>query len=133
MKLSEAIRRGAKMRPQAFQYFFAADGPGHTCALGAAAEGFGVLGKCITEEFGQLRPIGEIVGAIFYDATNEAPCGCIPLGWMLHNQIAHLNDVHKWTREAIAEWVEVIESKLEAEAQHTMAHQNEVALIAAPF
>jgi hypothetical protein len=111
MKLSEAIRRGAKMRPQNFGSFYDSNGTGTTCALGAAGEGFGILGACLKNEFGILRPIGDRVGAMFYDATHPSPCGCIPIGWMLHNQIAHLNDVHKWSREAIAEWVEVIENK----------------------
>jgi hypothetical protein len=127
MKLSEAMRRGAKMRPQAFQFVFIADGPGATCALGAAAEGMGILGACISSQATSvLRPLGEKVGSMLYDTRQQSPCGCIPIGWMLHNIIAHLNDVHRWSREAIAEWVEVIEGKFEVEQRQSPWNQDTV-------
>ena len=110
MRLSDAIRRGAKMRPQNIGSFFSEKGSGSTCALGAAAEGCGVLGACLNSS--SLYPLNNR-WPMMYDSHHESPCGCIPTGWMLHNQIAHLNDIHKWSREAIAEWVETIENKQE--------------------
>lgn len=112
MKLSEAIRAGAKIRPQGFGELYGSRGT--TCALGAAMDGSGMYGRinvykhfpvCTTEAFAM-------------------PCDCASPGVVPHEAVrvkilaegvAHLNDKHRWSREAIAEWVETVEKKLETE------------------
>lgn len=111
MNLSEAIREGSKKSAQAFGT--TEDEIGRTCALGAAI-------KC---DGGHIYSIGEKWGDLHL--VIAPPCGCLHLPAQ-HVQldgaypdasfavsIAHLNDVHRWTREAIAEWVEVVEKDLQ--------------------
>lgn len=108
MKLSEAIRDGAKLGPQGFGvgYFH----PG-TCALGAAREL--VTGIKHKNNAGACHWAAEsfpwtgktIVKCPACDTQSDI-CGIVALC---------LNDKHKWSREAIAEWVEVQENKLEVE------------------
>lgn len=45
-------------------------------------------------------------------SIKSSPCGCDDLKGDVGSIIAHLNDHHGWSREAIAEWVATIESKL---------------------
>ncbi|SRR5260221_2358714 len=81
LKLSEAIRIGAKLRPQCFASYF--DGV-RTCAIGAAWEGSGHparagVGWEVTEYFGVDRSL-----------TKEAE---------------RRNDLHE-SRESIADWLQ---------------------------
>lgn len=69
MRLSEAIRRGEKMRPQSFTS--TRDKNGGSCAIGAALDGG-------------------------YDRT---------IGYDLISEIVRLNDLERWTREQIADWL----------------------------
>ena len=85
IKLSEAIRIGAAVRPQCSQAFFA---DGRSCAIGAAYEG--LYGYTTT-------------GYIDMDRMYRAfPCvpGNVWLG------IVTRNDCGKQTRESIAGWLE---------------------------
>lgn len=108
MKLSEAIREGAKLRPQAFGEYLKAGG---TCALGAAYEAL-----CVAED----RPVRTWFSEGIHPwetlllALMDGPC---PACGYLHyeNQIVHLNDTHKWTRERIADWVATQEPAHETE------------------
>jgi len=119
MKLSEAIREGSKLSIQGFGGL----GEGaQTCALGAAGEWVWYEtggAACLPQGNWTLLPLVDAV-------VHVSPCGCefvcageYGLGSYYDNSvaaiIAHLNDTHKWSREAIAEWVEVIENKLEQE------------------
>ena len=103
MKLSEAIRLGAMLRPQAFGDY--TDGVG-TCAIGAACEAYGVPLNADTE----LLPWSELL-----EATDVATCpvcgvsGPFESDEAFYGLIPHLNDDHRWAREAIADWVETIE------------------------
>lgn len=105
MKLSEAMRLGAMLKPQAFGISF--DGRG-TCALGAAMDALGKLGTSIW--IIQLRP----------DIRRFQVADCPVCGRVFNangNQtIPHLNDDHKWTRERIADWVESLECAAEETA-----------------
>jgi hypothetical protein len=94
MRLSEAIRLGAMLRPQAFgKMFRTVRGEMRSCALGAAAE---ALGESPYDSFAPL-----------FDAMRMCPMGC---GWTsVGSLIPHLNDEHRWTRERIADWVETVE------------------------
>ena len=118
MRLSEAMRLGAKVCPQAFG--FTEDRDGGRCALGAAFH----------TEFGNADWVTKVVGGRLSSTQNERwpvlavmaepPCPCrstIQVEWA----VAHLNNDHKWSREAIAEWVEVVEGQLEAKAQKALA------------
>ena len=108
MKLSEAIRLGAMMGPQAFGKFMDGDS---MCALyGAALAG----GLDLTKEgFIHFMPKHF---PIFVKTAPKLPCECGAVygsdndtGDVVH----HLNDYHHWTRERIARWVESVENAIE--------------------
>ncbi len=107
MRLSEAMRRGAALSPQGF--ITLVDRQGRTCALGAALEAIGRLpGPHETEPE-------------TFDYPAEWTCWwksillirCPACSVLIHSGVeqllGHLNDDHKWTREAIADWVATIE------------------------
>lgn len=135
MKLSEAIRAGAKIRPQArgalvrlrwWAAFWPFTKPA-SCALGAAFEAVGCEPRPETpEEFerGRARP--------FRGEQTSAPAQIIehPLEWnavwystiycpqcdvsdAVYRLVPHLNDDHKWKREEIALFVERLENAVE--------------------
>lgn len=127
---SEAMKAGIAMRPnQAFWRYFRND-INATCATGAALEAF--IERPLTDEDiteSGLRRIVLEAGIHIHHAyiKTEAvpPCGCAaPEGVLdfktrttetrptIENLIVHLNNVHKWTREAIADWLEKEEEKL---------------------
>lgn len=126
MKLSEAIREGSRLSLQAFGTMNKGSG---ACALGAAVEHLAMRGE-IPMEYGlcstwNTDPLEKRFPAMLSNVP--PPCKCEPLEGYMHHvsckydgtlmlAIIHLNDEHAWSREAIAEWVEVIENKLEAEA-----------------
>lgn len=104
MRLSEAIRIGAKLRPQttAGEYI---EPHGGSCALGAAyeaiADGDDVLEDVCDDELEEAFPILR---------DSEPSVACPSCANTVHMSpmglIVHLNDTHKWTREQIADWVE---------------------------
>jgi hypothetical protein len=97
VRLSDAIHAGAKLRPQAFGFYQEAGG---SCALGAAYEAVSVAdGRPWTSTLPFDHPWVALLVALM-----EVPC---PACGYLHyeNQITHLNDKHRWTRERIADWV----------------------------
>jgi hypothetical protein len=97
MRLSEAIRLGAMMSPQAFRALFTDDG---TCALGGALLAVGATGEPA------LRSVRNRWPWAFTVSANCPSCGrsCHVFG-----VITHLNDNHRWPREQIATWVAGIE------------------------
>lgn len=101
MKLSEAIREGAKIRQQGFGKLFDTDQEMNiicTCALGAAWEGAGnpYLYGCSTEGLKKQFPcLNDVVQSP--DSLKTQP---------LLGIIINLNDDEKWTREQIANFVE---------------------------
>jgi hypothetical protein len=100
MKLSEAIRLGAMLNPQAFGNF--TDGVG-TCAIGAAHL---AVGLPMREDVDFPRE---------WDVVLEFEGGCPECGLTVFdttddlNIPAHLNDTHRWTRERIADWADCVE------------------------
>ena len=95
MLLSEAIRLGAKLGPQAFGKLHDENTQG-TCAIGAA---FQVLGEFRSEHQWCVAKI---------------PIRCPDCGRekkKIYHIITHLNDHHRWSREAIADWVETLENR----------------------
>ena len=103
LKLSEAIRLGAMTGPQTIGALRRGDS---TCALGAAYRAAGLLSKgryrvrieVAVETFPALRTR---VGA----CPHCALCALDDIG----HAVVHLNDVHGWTRERIADWVATVE------------------------
>lgn len=113
MRLSEAIRLGAMVKPQAFgylevTYIYPTNGPlgldrsfSATCAIGAAMEAVGLeLCSDSAQDFFRCFPEAVMIW--------ELPCpvcGALERG----GPVPHLNNDHLWTRERIANWVETIE------------------------
>lgn len=109
MKLSEAIRVGAKYKRQTFHSFYNSGG---SCALGAAIDGvtYGrleifLLTTCKDKMFFD-RAMREILPFL------QVQCNCSPFGlfdlYSFHTvkkHIVYLNDTCRWSREAIADWV----------------------------
>ncbi len=106
MRLSEAIRLGATMRPQIFGTTF--DGTG-TCTWGAAYDGVGMLHRMMNGgSFPDLIFAQQWGYAMNSQARHHCP-HCNALYYTIHEFIIHLNDKEKWTREKIADWVELEE------------------------
>lgn len=136
MKLSEAIRLGAMLRPQAFGSIHGIQRGVSlggvlglsmpdivtTCALGAAMEAFGCKAIPAEEATGEVlgtrgRPVkGEMTiqspdeWARFLIGTYSCPA-CDTFRGHGTQIIPHLNDTHRWTRERIASFVEQIENQ----------------------
>lgn len=101
MKLSDAIRLGSMIRPQAFGEYYAHGG---SCAAGAAFEAVGIPeindSAWSAQEETWNRTLGRHVGC---------PVNQCCFGRSVVNMVVHLNDDHQWTREQIADWVEGLE------------------------
>lgn len=107
MKLSEAIKEGAKIRPQSFgQFFGGTDNPHEitSCAIGAAYEAACGMAS-IRDANDGLVELGKAVHVDFKSYVTEPLFGR-NLG--LYRTIIMLNDDSKWTREQIADWLETI-------------------------
>jgi hypothetical protein len=113
MNLSDAIRLGAMIRPQAFGDLFLDH---ESCAMGAAYEAAGLMDEH-TERRLELVPLqrwDDLTRATFPILKTKG-VGC-PMcghddGLGLAFVISHLNDRHRWTREQIADWVETVEPR----------------------
>ncbi len=105
MRLSEAIRLGAMLKPQGRGAIIGARG--RTCALGAALDAIGAL----TDEWDQARLPKMWSWACEQDKYRCPACARPRRMNSTFNIITHLNDRHRWTREAIADWVATIEPK----------------------
>lgn len=97
--VADAMRLGAQMNPQAF-------GPSEygvsTCGIGAAYEGARLmLGFNVYEGVTNL-----------FIKMRKLPCPDLRCS-QDHHSIPHLNDDHLWTREQIADHVEILEKELE--------------------
>jgi hypothetical protein len=112
MKLSEAIRLGAMLRPQQAFYVQFDEGENATCALGAAAEAAGILDLSVPNGYSGKAP--EAWRPLVMTRSACPACGL--RATRVDNQIIHLNNYHRWTREQIADWVETIEAKAEQPA-----------------
>ncbi len=116
MKLSEAIREGAKLRPQGRLTYFSRDADTClSCALGAAYE-------AITHEITILIVPENDIDSVIITLQNETGVNMddrvsfpdlsasngIGFEASVYNAISWLNDDYHWTREAIADWLESI-------------------------
>jgi len=97
MKLSEAIRLGAMMMPQAFRTLLTDDG---ACALGAALLAVGAQPE---------EAVRSALNRWPWASTVSADCPRCGRSRTVFRVITHLNDRHRWTREQIAKWVAGIE------------------------
>ena len=105
MKLSEAIRLGSLLKPQAFGGMWVGEG---SCAFGAALDAIGI--NALTMATG-IWP--------WLRAPMKCPvCGQPEVIVTLVISF-HLNDKHLWTREEIADWVATVEPQ-EIEAAYSV-------------
>lgn len=153
MKLSEAIRVGARMRPADERGWTdrGPDGSLRTCALSAAAEGAGIfttIGESMIPGPNWLKPEAE--DSVVRDESQKGgiksrvpdewaavtssrelpPCACGQRFYVLDvvmTLVWHLHDVHGWSREAVAEWIETIEKKIEKRAAEQEARRLAIA------
>lgn len=110
IKLSQAIREGAKIRPQCFSEYFLKndDGVLCSCALGAAYETF----HGIILDLHKMPDPFEIIAEFGIDHEQYiylCPHCCdfgFESGKSMQDLIIHLSDYHNWTREQIADHVE---------------------------
>lgn len=107
MRLSEAIRLGATMKPQGKYYFFR---DGATCAQGAALDAVGLLHEedslACHYEMARLWPW---VNPLDPAAACFSCPFCGPGRGRMASLIAHLNNDHEWSRERIADFVKLHE------------------------
>ncbi len=101
MKLSDAIRLGAMLKPQGFNGI--ADGP-TSCALTAAAEAVGVKARMA------LHPDYHVLMDRFPVLRQPGSCPlCDGAFIRVMDVVWDLNDTHRWTRDQIADWVATVE------------------------
>ena len=103
MKLSQAIRLGAMLKPKGHGGLLV---NGKTCALGAACEAVGItIGRvsCDTKAYAEIQIRWPLLGMpANHELIPEGGATVMEAIWML-------NDRQGLTREQIADWVETIE------------------------
>ena len=112
MKLSEAMRLGAMATEQCFEMLYDPI-TGATCAVGSVYSAIGKLG--IGYKYADLRLEFPILASV--DATACPDCGDATHIRTSCALIPHLNDVHLWTREQIADYVATIEAQQDAKPE----------------
>ncbi len=95
MKLSEAMRLGAMLKPQGFGL---TRPEGTACALDAVALAATTDISALSKGF----PILDMWG-IHCPECGPQPFSNLTVGMVI---AGHLNDDHRWTRERIADWIE---------------------------
>ncbi len=130
MKLSEAIKLGAMLKPQGIgENSIHATSPA-TCAWGAAIEAAAVPARIarIEEIAGQAPARGTNGGATHSTvyaiprewqriAGTRVVCPACLMADGVYRIIPHLNDDHRWTREQIADWIATMETEEAAPAE----------------
>ena len=105
MRLSEAMRIGASWSPQIITFWKTING---TCALGAAYEGtFGTLNLQGASGMDMVK-LFKTYPILIEKCTSPEPSYCSCIG----DAIPILNDSYNWTREEIANWIEIKELEL---------------------
>ncbi len=115
MRLSDAIRLGAMLKPQGFGFYQTLGG---SCAYGAALDAIGVRAER------QNTIEDDTITALFPISAARTRCPiCTPDERAafepvrdVDSAITHLNDDHRWTREQIADFVASIECREESRA-----------------
>lgn len=112
MKFSEAIRTGATW-DDLRGWFQAGDASGPCCAIGGALRSIGVH---LTREVGGAdHGYLSAVESQFPIARMYVDCPATKNRIALSASVSHVFEILHWSKKAIAEWVETIEKKLEAE------------------
>lgn len=117
MTSKEAIREGAKLHPQTFGWL---SRDGGMCALGSGLYTLGFrepadpleIFDAINHTLNASYPYMIDHRKVFCPNGNILTCHGEDEHWCLRELVLHLNDTHKWTREAIADWLETEEEKL---------------------
>jgi hypothetical protein len=103
MKLSDAIRKGAKLNNKTTKAYKDSNG---TCAFGAALEGL---------EYDLVNKSDTILTFLCHSAWPESlNIVTHPIyknNCCLFIAITELNDIHNWTREQIADWIDSLTAK----------------------
>ena len=135
MRLSEAIRLGSLIRPQAYYAWFSRDGS--SCAIGAAIEACGVefvpgmntkQAEVVLKEFQASEYFQDFKKTLAKNTDVCPECGEAvkhrgqqeDVKPNISSVIVHLNNEHRWTRERIADWVGTFEKKVEVAAQEAL-------------
>jgi hypothetical protein len=108
VKLSEAIHLGSMLRPQIYGDY--AEKDGGTCAMGAALDAVGKLGKSRSSFENRLNKIWPWL-AWRLEISNCPYCGGIIRTKNIHHLIIHLNDKDKISRVRIAELIGRVEKQ----------------------
>lgn len=115
MTLSDAMRLGAAMVPQAFGDSIVRNGETITAACAWAAISIGI---------GDARLHPNLIAVRFPELLQPADCPaeCGHQGYFgglptLEELITHLNDDHRWTREQIADWIDTLKPENENAAK----------------
>lgn len=95
LKLSEAMRVGARLRPQAFVNYFTGGG---SCAIGAAYEAATGRSDYESDDAPDADEVFPQLAKIFPGSEYE--------GDSLEDAIWEKNDIDQWSREKIADWLE---------------------------
>ncbi len=110
--LATRMREGSRKAPQGFEDYYDRL-TGGVCALAAVALETGTFAVLSDLEEGDI--VDEILERSYPSLLERfVPCpapdcdGFERDGQRLRELIAHLNDEHRWTREAIADWLESI-------------------------
>jgi hypothetical protein len=138
MRLSEAIRLGSMLKPQGrYELVGEVEAPRgllnlrpsvlFTCALGAAADAIGV--PLFDDTLDPEDKLDETWP--FLQSSGTCPACQHPYK-RTGSVVAHLNDDHGWTREAIADWVATIESECSDSAARSDEPSEAVAGSAGP-
>lgn len=123
MKAAECLREGKAKWHQTHGTFF--HGPDEACSLGVMVDtalGLGMMPTKNSEEGGGIdwEKIEKVLPCIFREDFGPMPCGCSltfmpshglygsPIYQKLGHAIAHLNDEHRWSFDAIEKWLEGI-------------------------
>lgn len=120
MQLSTGIRLGAMLKPQAFGELWVRGG---SCALGAALDAVSETPGAQLDEWDQICRLFPVLRYLEAAEVRCPVCG-------VHSTmtvITHLNDQHRWTREAIADWVETLERTYAPPANEVATNADAVA------
>lgn len=108
MTLSRAIREGAKLHHQAVEDYIVRrpDGEYTTCAMGAAAEVIYGFDATVAFLENNTRPLShEIARSCGVERLRVDNPVDYRSDYVV-NVVVALNDLHMWSREAIADWLE---------------------------
>lgn len=104
MRLGDLLRKGCEGTTQAFKNY---GNNTSLCALGAIFKGAGGIFE--TDQRGKINSIGGVDAVYFRMSLTAAKCPACAFDAAVNTIIPHLNDNHRWSREAIAEWLDVME------------------------